>query len=136
MKSIKDFICQEFFFKQVLWLLLSLTIFFVILNALQLRSGIRSTRDKIDTIIELNQSEIFSSIVLKDFEALRDHLGLIKKQDHFDYVALKIGNESIETDKTELPYYHHWINLFNPTYSKLVHNEFESKRPIITQSRS
>ena len=126
MKSIKDFIYQEFFFKQVLWLLLSLTIFFVILNALQLRSGIRSTRDKIDTIIELNQSEIFSSIVLKDFDALRDHLDLIKKQDHFDYVALKIDDVIIETDEIEVPFYYRWINLFNPTYSKLVHNEFET----------
>jgi signal transduction histidine kinase/FixJ family two-component response regulator len=126
MKSIKDFIYQEFFFKQVLWLLLSLTIFFVILNALQLRSGIRSTRDKIDTIIELNQSEIFSSIVLKDFEALRDHLDLIKKQDHFDYVALKIKDVIIETDENEVPFYYRWIKLFNPTYSKLVHNEFET----------
>ena len=126
MKSIKDFIYQEFFFKQVLWLLLSLTIFFVILNALQLRSGIRSTRDKIDTIIELNQSEIFSSIVLKDFEALQDHLDLIKKQDHFDYVALKIADVNIETNENEVPFYYRWINLFNPTYSKVVHNEFET----------
>jgi signal transduction histidine kinase/CheY-like chemotaxis protein len=126
MKNIKDFIYREFFLKQVMWLMVSLTILFAVVNVVQIGYGIRATKDKINTMLELNQSEIFSSIVLQDYLSLKDHLELIKKQYQFDSVSIEAKGEVISSDNEELSSFMGWITFFNPNYSKVIKNEFET----------
>jgi signal transduction histidine kinase/FixJ family two-component response regulator len=124
MKNIKDFIYREFFLKQIVWLMASLTILFAVINILQIGYGIRATKDKINTMLELNQSEIFSSIVLDDSQALKDHLALIKKQYQFDLVQIEANGETFSSAQTPVPFYSGWVKLFNPKYDAVIHNEF------------
>lgn len=126
MKNIKDFIYKEFFLKQVIWLMASLTLLFAVVNVVQIGYGIRATKDKINTMLELNQSEIFSSIVLQDYQSLKDHLELIKKQYQFDSVEIEAKGEIVSSDKDDLPFIFKWISLFQPQYRKVIKNEFET----------
>lgn len=126
MKNIKDFIYKEFFLKQVIWLMASLTLLFAVVNVVQIGYGIRATKDKINTMLELNQSEIFSSIVLQDYQSLKDHLELIKKQYQFDSVEIESNGEIVSSDKDDLPFIFKWISLFQPQYRKVIKNEFET----------
>jgi signal transduction histidine kinase/CheY-like chemotaxis protein len=126
MKNIKDFIYREFFLKQVIWLMASLTLLFTVVNVVQIGYGIRATKDKINTMLELNQSEIFSSIVLQDYQSLKDHLELIKKQYQFDWVEIEAKGEIVSSGKDKLPYFFKWITLFHPQFNEVIKNEFET----------
>ena len=62
MKNIKNYIYKEFFLKQILWMLCALLLLFAVINAIHLSQGIKATNGKIDTLLNLNQMEIFSQL--------------------------------------------------------------------------
>ena len=107
-------------------MLCALLLLFAVINAIHLSQGIKATNGKIDTLLNLNQMEIFSSLVLKDSEALDEHLDLLKKQYMLDYVSIKSRDITIETAKYELPFFYFWIDAFKPRFQKVIQNEFKT----------
>lgn len=126
MKSIRDFIYKEFFLKQVVWLAWSLFALFFILTSVQIGYGIKANQEKIENLIEFNKDEIFSSIVLGDTEALKEHLEIIKKQYELNYVELSFNDVKIETETTPILSYFKWVKIFSPRCSTTYTNEFKT----------
>ncbi len=126
MKNIKDFIYREFFLKQVIWLAWALLALFFILNSIQINYGIKAEQEKIDTLIRSNKDEIFSSIVLEDPEAIKDHLEIIQEQYKLNHVGIRYNQTSLETDRVPVPTYYKWLSLFSPQYKETLTNEFQT----------
>lgn len=88
-----------------------------LMGLLLFRSQLSSTaaliQQRVESAITLNRNEILNEIALKDFDAIREHLGILRLDLNLDKIILRCGSIQV-TSESETPGFHRAIRAFVP----------------------
>jgi signal transduction histidine kinase/FixJ family two-component response regulator len=123
---LQEFVKKEFLIKQIRWLSgVSFAIFILLILFLTI-SSVRTNREKLDAILDLNKDEILNAIVLDDAEGISQHLGIIQVEYGLDSAEIIFDSKVIKTNQTHPNISSTIASFLGPSYSKNFMNDFRS----------
>lgn len=79
----------------------------------QLSSTAALIEQRVEGSITLNRNEILNEIALNDVDAIREHLGILRKDMNLDRIILRFGSTQVISE-SETPGLHRYIRIFVP----------------------